>query len=38
MGLKELVLLLVAFALGCAFNHLYPQVGAGVWNRIPGTA
>ena len=36
MGLKELVLLLLAFAIGCAFNHKYPQVGAGIWQRVPG--
>lgn len=36
MGLKELALLLIAFAIGCAFNHKFPQVGAGVWARVPG--
>ena len=38
MGLKELVLLLIAFAIGCAFNHKYPQVGQGIFARIPGFA
>ena len=36
MGLKELVLVLIAFALGCVFNVRYPQVGAGILARVPG--
>ena len=36
MGLKELVIILIAFALGCAFNSKFPQVGAGIMARVPG--
>lgn len=35
MGLKEVALFLIAFAIGCGFNSMYPQVGAGLIGRIP---